>query len=244
MLLGFHPSGLLFERLRLQPASRRRAAITSWRSIIEAAPATATPSATRRTSPAAALPNIATCSPPAAGSPRAPTSIRPGSASGAEAGAAISPPSASPANSDLFAAGVDFHGVHSMLRPAAEQPVAGRAGRRPPAAVGHARRSAAIERWRSPVLLIHGDDDRNVDFAQSVLLGPRAGGAADPLSRARLPERAPLLPPPFQLAGELPGRRGLLRRDPEERRADEAGCSAALALLVAGGGRRRRRGTL
>jgi dipeptidyl aminopeptidase/acylaminoacyl peptidase len=29
---------------------------------------------------------------------------------------------------------------------------------------------AAIERWRSPVLLIHGDDDRNVSFTQSLLL--------------------------------------------------------------------------
>jgi dipeptidyl aminopeptidase/acylaminoacyl peptidase len=29
---------------------------------------------------------------------------------------------------------------------------------------------AAIDRWRSPVLLIHGDDDRNVDFSQSLVL--------------------------------------------------------------------------
>ena len=28
----------------------------------------------------------------------------------------------------------------------------------------------SIDRWRSPVLLIHGDDDHNVDFGQSVLL--------------------------------------------------------------------------
>ena len=28
----------------------------------------------------------------------------------------------------------------------------------------------AIDRWRSPVLLIHGDDDQNVDFSQSLLL--------------------------------------------------------------------------
>ena len=25
-----------------------------------------------------------------------------------------------------------------------------------------------MDRWTSPVLLIHGDDDRNVDFAQTV----------------------------------------------------------------------------
>ena len=29
---------------------------------------------------------------------------------------------------------------------------------------------ASIKSWRSPVLLIHGDDDRNVPFAQSVNL--------------------------------------------------------------------------
>ena len=72
-------------------------------------------------------------------------------------------------NSDLFAAGVDFHGVHSMLRPLP--------GNLSPAAQNEARQLqwdssplGAIESWRSPVLLIHGDDDRNVDFSQSVLL--------------------------------------------------------------------------
>ena len=29
---------------------------------------------------------------------------------------------------------------------------------------------AWVDGWRSPVLLIHGDDDRNVDFGQSVML--------------------------------------------------------------------------
>jgi dipeptidyl aminopeptidase/acylaminoacyl peptidase len=72
-------------------------------------------------------------------------------------------------NSDLFAAGVDFHGVHSMLRPVSNG--------LSPVAQGTARQLqwdssplGAIEHWRSPVLLIHGDDDRNVDFSQSVLL--------------------------------------------------------------------------
>ena len=38
-----------------------------------------------------------------------------------------------------------------------------------PAAFGDLiRHLGAIERWRSPVLLIHGDDDRNVPFGQSV----------------------------------------------------------------------------
>ena len=29
---------------------------------------------------------------------------------------------------------------------------------------------ASVSTWRSPVLLVHGDDDRNVDFTQSVKL--------------------------------------------------------------------------
>lgn len=72
-------------------------------------------------------------------------------------------------NSDLFAAGTDLHGVHDMLRP--DQPGLSPAQ----AATVHAQEwasspIAAIATWRSPVLLIHGDDDRNVSFTQSVLL--------------------------------------------------------------------------
>jgi dipeptidyl aminopeptidase/acylaminoacyl peptidase len=72
-------------------------------------------------------------------------------------------------DSDLFASGVDVHGVHSMLRPVPNS--------LSPEAQERARRLqwessplGAIEGWRSPVLLIHGDDDRNVDFAQSLVL--------------------------------------------------------------------------
>jgi dipeptidyl aminopeptidase/acylaminoacyl peptidase len=72
-------------------------------------------------------------------------------------------------NSDLFAAGVDLHGVHSLLRPVPNS--------LSPQAQEQARQLqwtssplADIDRWRSPVLLIHGDDDRNVPFSQSVLL--------------------------------------------------------------------------
>jgi dipeptidyl aminopeptidase/acylaminoacyl peptidase len=73
--------------------------------------------------------------------------------------------------SELFAAGVDIHGVHDWnvgirtfmptYNPGAEierrnflsSPLAYVAG------------------WRSPVLLVHGDDDRNVSFAETVTLG-------------------------------------------------------------------------
>ena len=60
-------------------------------------------------------------------------------------------------NSDLFVAGVDYAGVHlygSSLDTAALSFKS--------SAVG------AIDNWKSPVLLVHGDDDRNVDFAQTV----------------------------------------------------------------------------
>ncbi len=77
-------------------------------------------------------------------------------------------------NSDIFAAGVDFHGVHdwSVL-------IAGRNAEDAPdykEAVKLAFESspvASVAGWKSPVLLIHGDDDRNVPFQQTVDLAQR-----------------------------------------------------------------------
>ena len=69
-------------------------------------------------------------------------------------------------DSDLFAAGVDIHGVHDW---------SGRVGRAPgtgsPELTRLARESSpisSVDKWKSPVLLIHGDDDRNVAFSQTV----------------------------------------------------------------------------
>jgi dipeptidyl aminopeptidase/acylaminoacyl peptidase len=89
-------------------------------------------------------------------------------------------------DSDLFAAGVDFHGVHSMLRPVPNSlsPEAQAAARQ---LQWDSSPLAAIDRWRSPVLLIHGDDDRNVDFSQSVLL-------ARELAARRIPYRELVFP--------------------------------------------------
>jgi dipeptidyl aminopeptidase/acylaminoacyl peptidase len=70
-------------------------------------------------------------------------------------------------NSDLFAAGVDIHGVHDW---------SARVGRAPWATgdlIKLGRESspiASVDKWKSPVLLIHGDDDRNVAFNQTVEL--------------------------------------------------------------------------
>jgi dipeptidyl aminopeptidase/acylaminoacyl peptidase len=74
--------------------------------------------------------------------------------------------------SDLFAAGVDFHGVHDWNQGirtfipdynVLDDP-------------DFSRRAFAssplstVEGWKSPVLLIHGDDDRNVSFIESINL--------------------------------------------------------------------------
>lgn len=72
--------------------------------------------------------------------------------------------------SDLFAAGVDIHGVHDwnvVIRnfvpsydPAKSAAAAKLAFDSSP--------MAFIDGWKSPVLVIHGDDDRNVPFSETV----------------------------------------------------------------------------
>ena len=74
--------------------------------------------------------------------------------------------------SDLFAAGVDLHGVHEWndemsgfvptYQPEKRLEVARLAFQSSP--------MAYVSTWKSPVLLIHGDDDRNVNFKQSIML--------------------------------------------------------------------------
>ncbi len=73
-------------------------------------------------------------------------------------------------SSDLFAAGVDFHGVHdwSELRSAITPADAERDQNIRTAF--ESSPMASVSTWRSPVLLIHGDDDRNVNFQQTVML--------------------------------------------------------------------------
>jgi len=74
--------------------------------------------------------------------------------------------------SNLFAAGVDIHGVHDWnvelkhWNPAYE----------PEHQQGEAKIAfeaspmAHMKSWKSPVLLVHGDDDRNVPFIESVMI--------------------------------------------------------------------------
>lgn len=79
-------------------------------------------------------------------------------------------------NSDLFKAGVDYHGVHdwSLRLPRFQS------GMGTPPDQKEAEKLAwesspdsAVSGWRSPVLLIHGDDDRNVAFNQTTDLVQR-----------------------------------------------------------------------
>ena len=72
-------------------------------------------------------------------------------------------------NSDIFAAGVDFHGVHDWSQRVGGLPLPLDA----PDRQRVARESSpisSVDKWKSPVLLIHGDDDRNVEFSQTVNL--------------------------------------------------------------------------
>jgi dipeptidyl aminopeptidase/acylaminoacyl peptidase len=72
-------------------------------------------------------------------------------------------------SSDLFAAGADFHGVHDWAGRFNSQ--SGDDGTADPNVARVAFESsplASVKTWKSPVLLIQGDDDRNVAFSQTV----------------------------------------------------------------------------
>ena len=71
--------------------------------------------------------------------------------------------------SNLFAAGVDFHGVHDWNNgirnfiPAYDPLKQVEAAR----LALQSSPMGSLDGWRSPVLLIHGDDDRNVAFTET-----------------------------------------------------------------------------
>ena len=97
-------------------------------------------------------------------------------------------------NSDVFKAGVDLHGVHDWIDDIGhfftdaklryEQGDIQRA-------LGVAWRSspvASIATWRSPVLLIQGDDDRNVRFHATVDIARRLAAHGIPYDELVLPD--------------------------------------------------------
>jgi dipeptidyl aminopeptidase/acylaminoacyl peptidase len=72
--------------------------------------------------------------------------------------------------SDLFAAGVDIHGVHDWNTEIPNFASSYKPNERPDGArlAWESSPLSSISTWRSPVLLIQGDDDRNVPFAEMV----------------------------------------------------------------------------
>ena len=96
-------------------------------------------------------------------------------------------------NSELFAAGVDIHGVHDYS--------AGRGalldrdrfegvpdGERALEVAWRSSPISAMATWRSPVLVIHGDDDRNVRFSQSADLVRRLAERGVPHETLVIPD--------------------------------------------------------
>jgi dipeptidyl aminopeptidase/acylaminoacyl peptidase len=101
-------------------------------------------------------------------------------------------------DSNIFAAGVDLHGVHDWTAPRSSanflissprssyetfpdlQPAIETAWRSSPV--------SSMSTWKSPVLLIHGDDDRNVQFSQTVDLVSRLEKAGVPYEELVLPD--------------------------------------------------------
>jgi dipeptidyl aminopeptidase/acylaminoacyl peptidase len=84
--------------------------------------------------------------------------------------------------SDLFQAGVDFHGVHDWAREINIPP-----GEPDYKVAFESSPMNFLSTWRSPVLLIAGDDDPDVQFNQTVML-------ADALRRRGVPMELRIFP--------------------------------------------------
>jgi dipeptidyl aminopeptidase/acylaminoacyl peptidase len=97
-------------------------------------------------------------------------------------------------NSELFKAGVDFHGVHDWSVFLTELPYFGNLALHPPDAETAVKLAwdsspdAYVGTWKSPVLLIHGDDDRNVPFSQTIELVQRLRAQHVPFEQLILPD--------------------------------------------------------
>jgi len=97
-------------------------------------------------------------------------------------------------NSDVFAAGVDLHGVHdwSAYMKAAladdDQRFEKSDTRKALEVAWSSSPVASIASWKSPVLLIQGDDDRNVQFHQMVDLVRRLQEAGVPFEEMVIPD--------------------------------------------------------
>jgi len=92
--------------------------------------------------------------------------------------------------SDLFAAGVDLHGVHdwnlelNIWQPAYDPNADKDAAR----IAWESSPLASVKGWRSPVLLMQGDDDRNVQFSQTVKLAAALRAQGTPFEEHIFPD--------------------------------------------------------
>jgi dipeptidyl aminopeptidase/acylaminoacyl peptidase len=97
-------------------------------------------------------------------------------------------------NSDIFKAGVDMHGVHNWItqygtRFTNEQLRYEQGDIRKAFDVAwKSSPVASISTWKSPVLLIQGDDDRNVYFHETVDLARRLSAAGIPFEELVIPD--------------------------------------------------------
>ena len=95
-------------------------------------------------------------------------------------------------NSDVFKAGSDLHGVHDWSRDVAEEMQPAKRYEQGDwqqflKVAFDSSPDSQIASWRSPVLLIQGDDDRNVRFNQTVDLAGRLTKAGVPFEELVLP---------------------------------------------------------
>ncbi|MCK8490251.1 prolyl oligopeptidase family serine peptidase [Spirosoma sp. RP8] len=89
-------------------------------------------------------------------------------------------------DSKLFAAGVDIHGVHDWSQQRTISNSSDRFEKIPDAeqaakVVYESSPISSVSRWTSPVLIIHGDEDRNVRFSQSTDLVQRLEAKGVPM---------------------------------------------------------------
>jgi len=97
-------------------------------------------------------------------------------------------------NSDLFSVGVDIHGVHDRTIDRTRSVIAPDKFERAPDAelalkiAWESSPTAYVKSWKSPVLVIHGDDDRNVRFSQSTDLVQRLRKQNVPMETLIIPD--------------------------------------------------------
>lgn len=93
-------------------------------------------------------------------------------------------------NSDIFASGVDLHGVHdwSVFLPRWEDRPGAPDLQEAYKLAFASSPDSVVAQWKSPVLLIQGDDDRNVPFGQTVELAQRLRENHVPMEQIVLPD--------------------------------------------------------